>query len=46
MTLKCTCKSQYQDSQQGAGNRLHNPMVKDGKVTGYRCTVCGKETKV
>lgn len=40
MTIKkCTCKSEFQDSIYGRGNRLCNE-TKSGKV---RCTVCGKE---
>ena len=39
--VKCTCKSEYQDKTYGAGNRVANSCVTDGKT--YRCTVCGKE---
>jgi hypothetical protein len=36
------CKSHdYQDSLYGKRKRVHNPMVKDGKLRGYKCTVCG-----
>lgn len=36
---KCSCKSEYQDTLYGFGNRIQNLTVK-GNV---RCTVCGKE---
>jgi hypothetical protein len=39
-TLRCSCASLMQDKEHGAGNRLHNLSVKDGKPKGWRCTVC------
>lgn len=36
----CSCKHEYQDHRYGAGQRLHNLCVKEGKATGTRCTVC------
>lgn len=42
----CTCKSEFQDNMYGKGMRLFNTCGDNkGKVTGYRCTVCGKEIK-
>jgi len=43
--LKCTCKNGFQDSVYGNEMRLMNPMGKD-KLSGYRCTVCGKEYRL
>lgn len=37
------CLSAYQDLQYGKGMRLCNSKYTKGKITGYRCTVCGKE---
>ncbi len=37
----CTCKHNYQDRRFGSGRRLYNAMVKDRKIVGWRCTVCG-----
>lgn len=31
----------YQNARYGQGMRLHNIRVKDGKVVGITCTVCG-----
>ena len=43
---KCTCKSEFQDEFYGKGIRLFNTCVDNkGKITAYRCTVCGKEQK-
>ena len=48
VVVKCNCKSEYQDSMYGKGNRVHNVM-NNGRPTGTnptpsaRCTVCGKE---
>lgn len=41
----CTCKHAGQDEMYGNGNRLFNPMEANGKLNGYRCSVCGKEIK-
>lgn len=35
------CTSPFQDEKLGKGLRFHNLCVKDGKITGVRCTVCG-----
>lgn len=43
--LKCSCKSEFQDQLYGKGIRLFNECISGSKVTGYRCTVCGKEIK-
>lgn len=39
--IRCTCISEYQDRVYGVGMRIHSPCEKDGKITGYRCSVCG-----
>lgn len=41
--FSCTCKSEFQDSVYGKGNRVFNPKGKGEDLGGYRCTVCGKE---
>lgn len=41
----CTCKSEFQDERYGKGIRIFNEMFANSKVTGYRCSVCGKEIK-
>ena len=44
--LRCSCVSEFQDELYGKGIRLFNEMGSNkGKVTGYRCTVCGKEIR-
>ena len=43
--LPCTCKSEFQDERYGKGVRVFNEMMAGSKVSGYRCTVCGKEIK-
>lgn len=43
---QCTCKSDFQDRTYGKGMRLMNTTGTDDKVTGYRCTVCGKEYRL
>lgn len=42
--LKCSCKSDFQDKTYGKNMRLFNEIGKDG-TGGYRCTVCGKDSK-
>ena len=37
---KCECKNEYQDGLYGKGKRLMNE--KQGKQSGYKCTVCKK----
>lgn len=44
--ISCSCKHEYQDKKYGVGMRVHNEAPKvgkdaSGKVTGFRCTVCG-----
>lgn len=42
--IQCKCKSQFQDSEYGANQRLANVCAKKGKVAeklGAKCTVCG-----
>jgi len=41
MILSCTCKSEYQDSKYGKGNRVYNRTK-----NGARCTICGKESSI
>lgn len=41
--LSCSCKHEYQDQRYGKGKRVHTA-TKDDEV--YRCTVCGKTTKI
>lgn len=41
--FSCTCKSEFQNSIYGKGNRVFNPKGKGEDLSGYRCTVCGKE---
>lgn len=41
--FSCTCKHEYQDSVYGKNNRVFNPKGKGEDLSGYRCTVCGKE---
>ena len=43
-TLACSCVSDFQDKQYGAGNRIMNRCKKadpGSKTVTYRCTVCG-----
>lgn len=43
---KCTCNSEFQDELYGKGIRLFNTCGDNkGKITEYRCTVCGREQK-
>ncbi len=37
----CKCESEFQDKEYGFKLRVHNKMIKAGKLQGYRCTVCG-----
>jgi hypothetical protein len=44
--FKCTCKSEFQDQLYGKGIRLFNSCGDSkGKLTAWRCTVCGREIK-
>jgi hypothetical protein len=45
-TLSCTCTNEYQDKRYGKGRRVHNKGKREGESAYYKCTVCGKETKV
>jgi transposase-like protein len=38
----CTCKSEYQDAKYGKGMRVFTGRFPSGKLSGWRCTVCGK----
>jgi hypothetical protein len=38
-----TCHHEYQDELYGKGMRVFNAKVAEGKVKGWRCTVCGRE---
>ena len=38
--LMCSCKSEFQDATYGSQKRVHNSCGKDGKSTGFRCTIC------
>ena len=41
---RCVCTHAFQDSMYGTGSRVHNAKrAKDGKATGWRCTVCTRE---
>jgi len=40
----CTCRHEYQDEKYGKGMRVFNPRMPSGKLGGWRCTVCGRET--
>lgn len=39
----CNCNHEFQDKLYGKFNRVFNPMVRDRRVVGYRCTICKKE---
>lgn len=41
--MRCTCQHEFQDQVYGPGMRVFNAAGKDGKVSEYRCTVCGKK---
>ncbi len=41
MIHKCSCKSPYQDSRHGAGNRVHTEGGKE-----FSCTVCGNRVPI
>ncbi len=43
--MHCSCHSEFQDETYGRGNRVFNETYSGTKVSGYRCTVCGKETR-
>lgn len=40
MIITCSCKHVTQDEFYGKGLRVHNPVNKDYKIIGWRCTVC------
>ena len=42
MIVKCTCTHVFQDDEYGKGYRVFNPTRKDNKISGGRCTVCGR----
>lgn len=41
MIKVCTCKHEFQDKKYGFRKRVHNQCKKEGKIKGWRCTVCG-----
>lgn len=41
--MPCTCKHEYQDLVYGPGKRVHVARMKDRKLLGWRCTVCGSK---
>ena len=41
--MPCTCQHEFQDEKYGKGMRVMNECGDGKKVTGYRCTICGKE---
>lgn len=43
---QCTCQSTWQDERYGRGMRVHNMAEKEGKHTGWRCTVCSREVSI
>ena len=44
-TIRCTCKSEFQDKRYGKNKRLANETTKGpGGTRGWRCTVCGKDS--
>ena len=43
MVLKCFCSHEYQDKIYGKNKRVFNKCFKDGKFTGYKCTVCDRK---
>lgn len=44
--LLCECRNEFQDKTHGRRKRVHNEMIKDRRIRGHRCTVCGKEKPV
>jgi hypothetical protein len=38
----CSCRSEYQDTKYGKGMRVFTGRFPSGKLSGWRCTVCGK----
>ena len=42
---QCKCVSEQQDKLYGKHMRVWNPIGKGNQSTGFRCTVCGAETK-
>lgn len=47
-TCDHNCKHAYQDAKHGPGKRVHNRKGggKKSGITGWRCTVCGKDALV
>lgn len=41
----CNCVHPYQDELYGKSKRVFNAMGSP-RIIGYRCTVCGKESKI
>ena len=42
---QCKCVSEQQDKLYGKHMRVWNPIGKNNQSNGFRCTVCGAETK-
>lgn len=42
---QCKCVSEQQDKLYGKRMRVWNPIGKNNQSDGFRCTVCGAETK-
>ena len=42
---QCKCVSEQQDKLYGKQMRVWNPIGKNNQSDGFRCTVCGAETK-
>ena len=41
---QCDCTHTQQDKLHGKNLRVWNPRMVKGRLKGYRCTVCGKQT--
>ena len=37
--MECVCSHSFQDQKHGKQKRVHNP-----NKTGYKCTVCGRQS--
>lgn len=43
--MRCNCSNEFQDEIYGNKMRLFNERLANNKNNGWRCTVCGKETR-
>ena len=43
--MRCSCENEFQDEIYGKNMRLFNECSANGKNNGWRCTVCGKESR-